>query len=760
MSYVYVHITGKIKVVALMVFVVLAAGLLVTRATYADETIPVDSAAVSPVDVSSNTVQAEEVTSLSPAPELSTDKADYHPGEAVSIFGNFFVPFQDVILHIFGGATEDENYIDKTVNIITDDRGSFNYTFDLSNFFVPLYNVVASTLNGEKLAETTFTDTVGGGEEPTLIVTKVVVNDNGGTAVVSSFPLSVDLTGVTSGDTNVFDVGVHVVSEVGSADYTAVISGDCDPQTGSVTLVPAEMKSCTITNDDKAPSLTLVKEVVNDNGGTATAIDFTLSASGPTPISGAGGVASGASFVQGTYSLSETNVSGYTASTWSCVGGTQDGSNITVGLGEEATCTITNDDQPGTLRVVKVVKNDNGGSFNPEDFSFSVNGDTAVAFETDGENDLTVNAGSYNIIEPAVSGYTTTYDNCSNVVVANGGEATCIITNDDKQAYVIVDKTVVNDNGGSVVANDFNLKVDGNAVLDEIAYPVNPGSHTVSEINLSGYTVGDWDGDCDTDGIVSVALGEIKTCTITNDDMAPQLIVIKHVINDDGGVAQASDFIMHLTGSNLSNNDFAGSESGVTVTLDAGSYSANEILDDGYVKILSPDCSGTIEVGETKTCIITNDDIPHTTRTLGFWQTHTAYTSTWFDSINPILIGTKTVSTTSQLFAGFYAGISKNSTNQKRSVLDQARIQMLQQWLAAKLNCATFGCGAPTQTLLTDAATAWSETSTSSILSYASQLDAYNNSNEELPVAGQGKATPSISKSIAATAISYWDFLP
>ena len=46
---------------------------------------------------------------------------------------------------------------------------------------------------------------------------------------------------------------------------------------------------CMLTNTARQPQLTLVKTVVNDNGGTAEATDWTLSADGPTPISGAVG---------------------------------------------------------------------------------------------------------------------------------------------------------------------------------------------------------------------------------------------------------------------------------------------------------------------------------------------------------------------------------------------------------------------------------------------------------------------------------------
>ena len=46
----------------------------------------------------------------------------------------------------------------------------------------------------------------------------------------------------------------------------------------------ATTATCTITNDDNAPTLTLVKVVVNDNGGTAVETDSTLTATGPTGV--------------------------------------------------------------------------------------------------------------------------------------------------------------------------------------------------------------------------------------------------------------------------------------------------------------------------------------------------------------------------------------------------------------------------------------------------------------------------------------------
>src|SRR5438477_6799576 len=109
----------------------------------------------------------------------------------------------------------------------------------------------------------------------------------------------------------------------------------------------------------------------------------------------------------------------------------------------------------------------------------------------------------------------------------------------------------------------------------------------------------------------TIAVGHNKTCTVTNNDQAAHLIVIKHVINDNGGTAVASNFTMSVTGSSPSPASFAGVESpGTTVTLNAGSYSVGETGLPGYTGSSSAYCTGSIAVGQTKTCTITNDDQP------------------------------------------------------------------------------------------------------------------------------------------------------
>ncbi len=116
------------------------------------------------------------------------------------------------------------------------------------------------------------------------------------------------------------------------------------------------------------PSLTLVKKVINDDGGTAVPANWTLTAAGPTGFSGPGpNVSSGDGFAAGTYNLSESGGPvGYTASDWVCVGGTKvDGDTVKLAQGESATCTITNDDIHSSVPV-PINAGHAGAWFNPE----------------------------------------------------------------------------------------------------------------------------------------------------------------------------------------------------------------------------------------------------------------------------------------------------------------------------------------------------------------------------------------------------------
>src|SRR4029453_10205161 len=172
----------------------------------------------------------------------------------------------------------------------------------------------------------------------------------------------------------------------------------------------------------------------------------------------------------GSHTVVEDAVAGYTTSYASdAAGHATDCTALPVANGGTRTCTVTNDDQPGTLTVTKNLVTDNGGSLTCADFSFSVDGGLSVPFEADCSNAVTVDAGSHTVVEDAVAGYTTSYasdaaghaTDCTALPVANGGTRTCTVTNDDQPGTLTVTKNLVTDNGGSLTCADFSFSVDG-----------------------------------------------------------------------------------------------------------------------------------------------------------------------------------------------------------------------------------------------------------------------------------------------------------
>jgi uncharacterized repeat protein (TIGR01451 family) len=295
-----------------------------------------------------------------------------------------------------------------------------------------------------------------------------VTNNSGGTKTTSDFPLTaagpVTISG-TSGSSAVtgasVNAGTYALSEQTQAGYAAS-SWSClgGTQSGAnITLGLGGSATCTISNDDIGATLTLVKAVTNDNGGTKTTSDFPLTASGPVTISGvSGGTAVTARPVSaGTYALTEQTQTGYTASSWSCAGGTQSGANITLGLGGSATCTISNDDIGPTLTLIKTVTNDNGGTKTVSDFALTASGPIPPNCSAGSTSGVTGSAnvtnkvlcaGTYALTEQTQAGYTASSWSCTggtqsgaNITLALAGSATCTINNNDNAPALSITKT-------------------------------------------------------------------------------------------------------------------------------------------------------------------------------------------------------------------------------------------------------------------------------------------------------------------------------
>jgi hypothetical protein len=358
-----------------------------------------------------------------------------------------------------------------------------------------------------------------------------------------------------------------------------------------------------------------------------------------------------------------------------------------------------------TLIVKKVIDNSNGGTKSAADFSFLVDGGNAVAFEADGQNDLIVNAGTYSVTEPAVAGYATTYNNCSNVIIPNGGSAICTITNDDIPATLIITKDAVpNDcKDFSFTGSLGEFLLDNDEGVTDCTDGTLPKSKTVSNLSVGSYTVNEtvlnfWQ------------LGSI-TC-----------------VNKDTGLP----FPVTVSGS------------GMTVSLG---------------------------LAQNVECTFTNNKLGPS-RTQGFWKNHTSFTTSIFQNplelspgftANRIVIGTepnaKIIDSPAKLFGAYLANVAKKSNNQKRTNVEQARIQLLHQLLTAKLNCGAFGCTPAIRTMITSADAAYSGNDVNAMNNWAGQLDAFNNSGDTIivspPLLAPGKATPKDSQLIAN--IPFWN---
>ncbi len=91
------------------------------------------------------------------------------------------------------------------------------------------------------------------------------------------------------------------------------------------------------------------------------------------------------------------------------------------------------------------------------------------------------------------------------------------------------------------------------------------------------------------------------------------LNVVTIVNNNYGGTDQSSNFLTTVTGTDVSQSNFNGSSSGVTVTLDPGPYSVSVTHIPGYFFAPSNgiNCSGSITKGQSVTCtMIAQDEQP------------------------------------------------------------------------------------------------------------------------------------------------------
>ena len=178
--------------------------------------------------------------------------------------------------------------------------------------------------------------------------------------------------------------------------------------------------------------------------------------------------------------------------------------------------------------------------------------------------------------------------------------------------FLTLIKTVINDDGGDSLPDDFNLTVDGMGVLSGEKKQYDAGTPlTINETLLSNYEFVSIEGDdkCPDSlgGTITLDEGDDITCTITNDDTGPPtfLTVIKSV---RGGTAEPNDFALKVNGTPVKSGQKIVYASGVPLSINE-----TEVEKYYFVSITGddkcPDSLGgtiTLDEGDDITCTITN----------------------------------------------------------------------------------------------------------------------------------------------------------
>jgi Prealbumin-like fold domain len=255
--------------------------------------------------------------------------------------------------------------------------------------------------------------------------------------------------------------------------------------------------------------------------------------------------------------------------------------SIDLDANETVTCTFTNQENFNVTRGKIIVDKVTDPAASTQSFDFSLTGgpdnlnDTfSLTDAATPRNSGAIKPGTYSVAETVPSGWTQTSAVCSDgsapgaVSLQAGETVTCTFTNTKDGSLQIV-KNVINDNGGTATVAAFGLNSSAGALTFDggvangttttytaDAISVSPGSYTLRENNIAGYAEGTWSCTAATPsdntisaGAVTVPAGGTVVCTITNNDVAPQLTLVKQVTNDNGGTANAAAWTLNATGS-------------------------------------------------------------------------------------------------------------------------------------------------------------------------------------------------------------------
>jgi len=399
----------------------------------------------------------------------------------------------------------------------------------------------------------------------------------------------------------------------------------------------------------------------------------------------------------------------------------------------------------------------------------------------------------------------------ANIVLPAGGSVTCTFTN-TKRARLVVVKRIINDNGGTASVGAFALASTAGTLSFGVGAPDGTNTtrfeaspilnllpnmaYSLHEGTVGGYTNGTWGclggtGAVNSDsanGSVFLNPGDNVICTITNNDQPGTIIVRK--ITDPLNSPTLFSFVASGTGYNTFQISGVGNttppQNVNSQTLNAGNYGVAETpVPDGWIPTgvacqLTVSGSGAsttsstdspptatihLGIGDTVTCTFENTG-NLVTRTQGFWATHPDIAEVaWFGGvwngvtfpgvanvpgIGDRLLCTKNIDSLEKLMGGFWAQISQQCDDSRRSRIDKSRMTLLQQLLAAELNASAFG-SVPTggSGMFAQWEAAFCGTDETAINTARGQAATFNESGDSGVFTPGTHANPKMAKSIA-----------
>ncbi len=187
-------------------------------------------------------------------------------------------------------------------------------------------------------------------------------------------------------------------------------------------------------------------------------------------------------------------------------------------------------DPAATITVTHSLVNDNNGTAQSNDFVPMIGGRVVEWNST-----IRFLPGDYTVSQyMLLPGYSVGFwgGDCNTdgrIVLQAAESAVCTVTYDDMPSILVLRHSVLNDGGGGASYGDFDVYANGKLAAWDIKQTLDAGLHQLAITALNGYKSSQWKGDCDIDGSIILAPGQVAECEIVSNDMSAELLLDKSV---------------------------------------------------------------------------------------------------------------------------------------------------------------------------------------------------------------------------------------